>query len=154
MRSFCHDIVGSPGESESVNQSLDSDAEVEGAVEETDAQTGSHIPPTSDSSADEEDQPEGRRSDEGELGPVPVILTEPESVADADPPPPALPDTEPPELDSQDEDQAASIASLNTNQSNNCLLVIEPPVSPFPHFGGRRLSVYKDRDLGGKPELI
>lgn len=122
-------------------------------VEDADAQTDSHIPPTSDSSTGEDDQPEGS-SGGGELGPVPVILTEPESAAEADPPPPALPDTEPPELDSQDEDQAASIASFNTNQSNNCLIVIDPPVSPFPHCGGRRLSVYRDRDLGGKPEFI
>lgn len=153
MRVFSHEITGSPGESESVEQSLDSDAEVEDAVEDENAQTGSHIPPTSDSSAEEDDQPEGS-SGGVELGPVPVIVTEPESVADTDPPPPALPDSEPPELDSQDEDQAGSIASFNTNQSNNCLLVIEPPVSPFPHFGGRRLSVYRDYDLGGKTELI
>ncbi|XP_062412936.1 rho GTPase-activating protein 45 isoform X2 [Sardina pilchardus] len=138
------------GGSESVEQSLESDAEVDDTAEEGEGEADSIAPQTSDSSDDEDDQSGSRE----ELGPVPIILTDPGSPADGDPPPPALPDTEPPELDSQEEGQAASIAGLNTNQSNNHVLVFEPPVSPFPRFVGRRLSVYIDHDQDTKPEFI
>ncbi|XP_031430620.1 rho GTPase-activating protein 45 isoform X4 [Clupea harengus] len=141
-----------PGTSESVEQSLDSDteAETDNTVVEAEPPPGSHVEQDHESSAEEEDQPEG--SGEGELSPVPVVLTEPLSGPDGDPPAP--PDTEPPELDSPDAGQGASTAALNTNQSNNCLLAIEPPVSPFPRFGGRKLSVYRDQDRDRKPEFI
>ncbi|XP_041913326.1 rho GTPase-activating protein 45 isoform X3 [Alosa sapidissima] len=151
-RADTDEVQGSlPGGPESVEQSQDSDVEADDTAEEAEAESGSHVPPTNDSSADEDDQPEGSVS-RGELASVPVIVMEPGSPADGDPP--ALPDTEPPELDVQDEGQAASIAGLNTNQSNNHVLVIEPPVSPFPRFVGRRLSVYIDHDQDRKPEFI
>lgn len=166
-------IAGSaPGGGVVVEQSLDSDVEADNTVEGAEPQAGSHTQQDSDSSAEEEEHeeaaeeveeekkkeeehPEGSSSSGGDLGPMPVILMEPESACDSDPTPPALPDTEPPELDGPDEGpEGSTVAVLNTNQSNNCLLRIEPPVSPFPKSGVRRLSVYRDHERDGKPEFI
>ncbi|XP_063056563.1 rho GTPase-activating protein 45 isoform X2 [Engraulis encrasicolus] len=169
------------GGDEGAEQSLDSEADTELEADTT-GEEGHAQQQASDTSAEEEHHGKEEEEEEGHPeessssgggegghpGPTPVILLEPDSQegegGDADPTPPALPETEPPELDDPDggPEEGSTLATLNTNQSNNCLLRIEPAVgvgvgvcvSPYPKSGARRLSVYKDQGRDGKVELI